>query len=209
MTHIRMSGVLSSPLSHTGLCKGVKLDIFFPGFPTLKHIPYRARLAHWKVKVFQANSRGENMTFTLYKEQTDSDIVRGCTCVCMYFVCVFVGVCVCVCVCVDILKIQKASILCFVHTVSTYMHALTYILARGMPPPVAMVFLCPKSQGSMKFSTLYSQITCKYVRTFVRAGLPSIDIKASGNSHHLVCVLSVAASIAMSALIYAPCPHLK
>ena len=32
-----------------GLCKGVRLSIYFPGFPTLQHIPHTACLAKAKV----------------------------------------------------------------------------------------------------------------------------------------------------------------
>ena len=44
-----------------GLMKGVKLDVYFPGFPTLKHIPHHAKLKKESVKVFEQNSRGDNM----------------------------------------------------------------------------------------------------------------------------------------------------
>jgi len=42
-----------------GLMEGVKLDVFFPGFPTLKHIRHSARLAKTGVKVFEQSSRGK------------------------------------------------------------------------------------------------------------------------------------------------------
>lgn len=44
-----------------GLMAGVKLDVYFPGFPTLKHIPHTARLKKEGVKVFEQASRGDNM----------------------------------------------------------------------------------------------------------------------------------------------------
>lgn len=44
-----------------GLMKGVRLDVYFPGFPTLKHIPHRAKPSKEGVKVFEQSSRGENM----------------------------------------------------------------------------------------------------------------------------------------------------
>ncbi|KAK6177144.1 hypothetical protein SNE40_015305 [Patella caerulea] len=44
-----------------GLMDGVKLDVYFPGFPTLKHIPHKAHLSSDGVKVFQQSSRGQNM----------------------------------------------------------------------------------------------------------------------------------------------------
>merc|ERR1719483_1683451 len=51
-----------------GLMEGVKLDVFFPGFPTLKHIRHSARLAKTGVKVFEQSSRGENMMLTLQEQ---------------------------------------------------------------------------------------------------------------------------------------------
>ena len=48
-----------------GLMEGVRLDVYFPGFPTLKHIPHKARLAKEAVKVFEQASRGENMMLTI------------------------------------------------------------------------------------------------------------------------------------------------
>ena len=36
-----------------GLMKGVRLDVFFPGFPTLHHIPHTARFKESGVKVFE------------------------------------------------------------------------------------------------------------------------------------------------------------
>ena len=45
--------------------EGVRLDVYFPGFPTLKHIPHKARLAKEAVKVFEQNSRGENMMLNI------------------------------------------------------------------------------------------------------------------------------------------------
>ncbi|XP_046595171.1 5'-3' exoribonuclease 1 isoform X1 [Neodiprion lecontei] len=44
-----------------GLCPGIRLDVYFPGFPTLKHINHTAELRKAKVKVFEQVSRGENM----------------------------------------------------------------------------------------------------------------------------------------------------
>ena len=48
-----------------GLMEGVRLDVFFPGFPTLKHIPHTAALRQEGVKVFEQNSRGYNMLLIL------------------------------------------------------------------------------------------------------------------------------------------------
>ncbi|XP_039278824.1 5'-3' exoribonuclease 1 [Nilaparvata lugens] len=48
-----------------GLCSGVKLDTYFPGFPTLKHLDFKAKLEKGNVLVFEQPSRGENMILTL------------------------------------------------------------------------------------------------------------------------------------------------
>ncbi|PSN30434.1 5'-3' exoribonuclease 1, partial [Blattella germanica] len=44
-----------------GLCPGVRLDVYFPGFPTLKHLAYTARFSKNKVKVFEQPSQGTNV----------------------------------------------------------------------------------------------------------------------------------------------------
>lgn len=61
-----------------GLMAGVKLDVFFPGFPTLHHIPHRARLATAGVRVFEQASRGENMILKLSPqgEPATADVAR-------------------------------------------------------------------------------------------------------------------------------------
>lgn len=45
--------------------EGVRLDVFFPGFPTLKHLPHTACLKSAAVRVFEQASRGENTILTL------------------------------------------------------------------------------------------------------------------------------------------------
>ena len=52
-----------------GLMKGVKLDVYFPGFPTLKHIAHRARLGKESVKVFEQASRGDNMMLHIENQE--------------------------------------------------------------------------------------------------------------------------------------------
>ena len=44
-----------------GLLPETRLDVFYPGFPTLKHIPHRAQLKQDNVRVFEQPSRGFNM----------------------------------------------------------------------------------------------------------------------------------------------------
>lgn len=53
------------PKLRKGLMEGVKLDVFFPGFPTLKHIRHTAKLQKAGVRVFEQSSRGENMMLSL------------------------------------------------------------------------------------------------------------------------------------------------
>ena len=58
-----------------GLMAGVRLNVFFPGFPTLKHIRHTAMLLQKAgVKVFEQISRGENMMLSI--EQQDRPEVR-------------------------------------------------------------------------------------------------------------------------------------
>jgi 5'-3' exoribonuclease 1 len=56
-----------------GLMVNVKLDVFFPGFPTLKHIPHKSRLKADGVRVFEQASRGSNMLLVL-EDQGKPDI---------------------------------------------------------------------------------------------------------------------------------------
>lgn len=44
-----------------GLMKGTKLDIYFTGFPTMKHLKHKCHCRKAGVRVFQHNSRNENM----------------------------------------------------------------------------------------------------------------------------------------------------
>lgn len=51
-----------------GLYPGVKLDVFYPGFPTTKYLQYVGILEKAKVKVFEQPSRFENMILKIKKE---------------------------------------------------------------------------------------------------------------------------------------------
>ncbi|XP_053379748.1 5'-3' exoribonuclease 1-like isoform X2 [Mercenaria mercenaria] len=57
-----------------GILPGAKLDVFFPGFPTLKHIRHHAVLSKEGVKVFQMNSRGYNTMLYIEQEEEEPDI---------------------------------------------------------------------------------------------------------------------------------------
>lgn len=59
-----------------GLCRGVKLDVYFPGFPSLKHIPHCAHLEKRGVRVFQAASRDENVILTVTRDDQEDLAVR-------------------------------------------------------------------------------------------------------------------------------------
>ncbi|XP_049842599.1 5'-3' exoribonuclease 1 [Schistocerca gregaria] len=48
-----------------GLWPGAKLDVYYPGFPTMKHIPHKAKLEKREVHVFDQPSRGENMILSI------------------------------------------------------------------------------------------------------------------------------------------------
>ena len=56
-----------------GLMPDVRLDVFFPGFPTLKHIPHKSKLKTEGVRVFEQASRGYNMLLVL-EDQGKPDI---------------------------------------------------------------------------------------------------------------------------------------
>ncbi|XP_037279840.2 5'-3' exoribonuclease pacman isoform X2 [Rhipicephalus microplus] len=48
-----------------GLMEGIRLDVYFPGFPTLKHLDYTGCLKKESIKVFQALTRNESMVITI------------------------------------------------------------------------------------------------------------------------------------------------
>ena len=81
-----------------GLCEGVKLDVYFPGFPTLKHIPHSAQLEKCGVRVFQAASRDDNVILTVARDDQEAlavsfRVVRS------FKICIFSCCCCCCCCC--------------------------------------------------------------------------------------------------------------
>ncbi|XP_063418054.1 5'-3' exoribonuclease 1-like isoform X2 [Mytilus trossulus] len=54
-----------------GLLPECKLDVYYPGFPTMKHIPHTAFLKKCNVKVFQMCSKGENMMLQILGSDED------------------------------------------------------------------------------------------------------------------------------------------
>lgn len=63
---------LPSKLIRKGILKGTRLDVYFPGFPTFKHLPHKAYLKKEGVKVFTANSRGENTMLSLLHHEDET-----------------------------------------------------------------------------------------------------------------------------------------
>ncbi|XP_071541169.1 5'-3' exoribonuclease 1 [Panulirus ornatus] len=59
---------------YKGLCKDVKFDTYFAGFPTLKHINHKFHIAKEEVRVFQHNSRGENLILDVTELEEDPDL---------------------------------------------------------------------------------------------------------------------------------------
>ncbi|XP_022244143.1 5'-3' exoribonuclease 1-like, partial [Limulus polyphemus] len=55
-----------------GLCDGVKLDVYIPGFPTFRHIEHKVTLRNEKVKVFHMVSRNDNMIVSINKDISQS-----------------------------------------------------------------------------------------------------------------------------------------
>uniref|UniRef100_A0A915JZ34 Uncharacterized protein n=1 Tax=Romanomermis culicivorax TaxID=13658 RepID=A0A915JZ34_ROMCU len=60
-----------------GLLPNVKVDVFFPGFPTFKHIPITHELKSIDVKVFQANSRNPSQVLRLDRRSEFADLLQG------------------------------------------------------------------------------------------------------------------------------------
>ncbi|KAJ7394677.1 5'-3' exoribonuclease 1 [Desmophyllum pertusum] len=56
-------------LMSRGLCEGVKLDVYYPGFPTLHHISHKAEFKKASVKVFQMHSKGKSLILQITKPQ--------------------------------------------------------------------------------------------------------------------------------------------
>ncbi|XP_053648678.1 5'-3' exoribonuclease 1 isoform X1 [Cherax quadricarinatus] len=59
---------------YKGLCKGVKQNVYFAGFPSLRHIDHKFHIAKEGVKVFQQNSRGENFILDITETKDKPDL---------------------------------------------------------------------------------------------------------------------------------------
>ncbi|XP_035697172.1 5'-3' exoribonuclease 1-like isoform X1 [Branchiostoma floridae] len=58
-----------------GLCMGAKQHEFYPGFPTLRHIPHKASLKKKGVRVFQMASKNESQ-FLVIQDDSEPDIEK-------------------------------------------------------------------------------------------------------------------------------------
>lgn len=56
-----------------GMLPNVKRDMLFPGFPTMRHLKYKTSLKKARVKVFDQQSRNENMIVELVREDEIKD----------------------------------------------------------------------------------------------------------------------------------------
>ncbi|KAK6056568.1 hypothetical protein COOONC_05927 [Cooperia oncophora] len=60
-----------------GLLPNVKLDVYFPGFPTMKHLPHSAELKQVNIKVFQQESKRPSMVLTIKKrDEFEKDMLN-------------------------------------------------------------------------------------------------------------------------------------
>eukprot|EP00118_Oscarella_pearsei_P002981 m.12490 g.12490 ORF g.12490 m.12490 type:complete len:1544 (+) comp24099_c0_seq1:68-4699(+) len=66
---------LSPDKVRRGVCPGVKQDVFFPGFPTLKFLKYKARLQKADVRVFQMHSKNDSVIINLENASHDAAVV--------------------------------------------------------------------------------------------------------------------------------------
>lgn len=75
LTKLRMDEFRIPPsLLRKGILPGTKLDVFFPGFSTLKHIPHRAKLSKEGVRVVQTGSSGDNIILYIKQDKKKPDI---------------------------------------------------------------------------------------------------------------------------------------
>ncbi|KAF5282795.1 hypothetical protein FQR65_LT02792 [Abscondita terminalis] len=64
-------GEIRVPISKLvkGAYPGCKFDVYYPGFPTMKHLKYTGSLQKAKVKVFEQPSRSENMILSIVQDE--------------------------------------------------------------------------------------------------------------------------------------------
>lgn len=60
-----------------GAYPGVATNIYYPGFPTFKHLKYKARLEKAKVRVFEQASKGDNMIIKLEPREYEAEYIRN------------------------------------------------------------------------------------------------------------------------------------
>ncbi|CAB3243400.1 unnamed protein product [Arctia plantaginis] len=59
-----------------GMLPNTKRDMLFPGFPTMRHLKYRTSLKKGKVKVFDMQSRNDNMIVEIIREEEPNKTLR-------------------------------------------------------------------------------------------------------------------------------------
>lgn len=57
-----------------GRCPGSIHDVYYPGFPTFKHLKYSAQLKKAKVRVFDSPSQNENMIVNIQQSEEKEDV---------------------------------------------------------------------------------------------------------------------------------------
>ena len=57
-----------------GFIPNPKADVYYPGFPTLRHLKFNFKLKKDNVKVFQQPSRGETMCLSLLDVKADATV---------------------------------------------------------------------------------------------------------------------------------------
>lgn len=56
-----------------GPTPGVDRNVYFPGFPTMKHLPYTGKIESAGIKVFDMASRNASVIISVTNESTDEE----------------------------------------------------------------------------------------------------------------------------------------
>lgn len=71
-----------------GLLPNVKMDVYFPGFPTMKHLNHSGELRYANCNIFGMASRKESMVLKVENEHKDKDIIEWGSELCDEEVCI-------------------------------------------------------------------------------------------------------------------------
>ncbi|ULU07534.1 hypothetical protein L3Y34_018919 [Caenorhabditis briggsae] len=71
-----------------GLLPNVKMDVYFPGFPTMKHLSHSGKLSFANCNIFGMASRKESMVLKVENEKSDKDIIEWGSELCDEEVCI-------------------------------------------------------------------------------------------------------------------------